>query len=63
MKEVRTDHGYYICAVCAEEQKLTTKYPNGGNTSTMIPCDWCGKENSSCTPIVDFRESGDESWD
>lgn len=53
---------YWICEICVVLMNLTTKYPAGGNTISRCKCDWCGDETWT-TPIVDFKESGNLTWD
>ena len=58
----KADRYYWICDICASLKSLVSKYPNGGNTMTRGECDWCGLEGT-ITPVVDFVQSGDTSWD
>jgi hypothetical protein len=57
------DQGYWICDTCSVKKGLTTKYPKGGNTISLGECDWCKKSDEWVTPIMDFKESGDKTWD
>ncbi len=54
---------FMICNNCVITEKLTTKYPTGGNTISLTECDWCGDKDVMCTPIIDFKEGGSGTWD
>ena len=63
LKEAVASSGYWICDFCADKEGFTTKYPTGGNTVSIIDCDFCKEKGIKCTPVVDFKQSGSKMWD